>query len=333
MRADRKSWRKGIFTGALILLTQLFCSPIVFTPTVSALEPGDVVMSINPSNQDLELRPGSTYEGAIKVSNVGKLPFTVHASVRPFYVKGDSYEPDFASESAYTKLYNWIKLEQTEFAIEPGKNHELKFSVKVPEDIASGGQYAAIMLLSDGGEEGGAGVNVAAQIAAILYGHVDSGELRAEGELVNHTLPKTFSSDFSVSQTIKNTGNVDFRVEQTLTVTEFFSNREVVNKNSVSSDGQLIGSNIAVVLPGTSRTGILTWPDAPRLGLFNVTQTVRFLDQDYTFTKLVFLCPLWLMVIVIALIITLIVWIVFRIRKKHQRKRLHNLPEDPEPKL
>lgn len=334
MRVKGRFWRQSNFSSIFALLTALSVVGIVLPmASVDALEPGDVVMSINPSNQDLELYPGATYEGSVKVSNVGKLPFTVRASVRPFYVKGDSYEPDFVSESAYTKLYNWIKLEKTEFVIEPGKNHELKFSVKVPEDVASGGQYAAIMLLSDSGEEGGAGVNVSAQIAAILYGHVNGGELRAEGELTDHTLPKTFSSDFSVSQTIKNTGNVDFRVEQTMTVTEFFSNREVVNKNSVSGDGQLIGSNISVVLPGTSRTGILTWPDAPKLGLFNVVQTIRFLDQDYTFKKLVFLCPLWLAVILVALLVTLIVWIVFKLRKKHQRKNSHSLSPDSETKL
>lgn len=328
MRA--RFWHKTILMGAFVLLAQHFLGVASSVPSATALEPGDVVMSINPSNQDLELRPGSTYEGVVKVSNVGKLSFTVHASVRPFYVKGDSYEPDFASESAYTKLCNWVKLAETEFTIEPGKSHELKFSVQVPEDVASGGQYAAIMLLSDGGEKGGAGVNVSAQIAAILYGHVNGGELRAEGELVDHVLPQTFSSKFSVSQTVKNTGNVDFRVEQTMTVTEFFSNREVVNKNSVSDDGQLIGSNVSVVLPDTSRTSILTWPDAPRLGLFNVVQAIRFLDQEYTFNKLVFLCPLWLMVIILAAIVTLITWIIFRIRKKHQRKSLRISPEDPE---
>ncbi len=333
----RASWLSGVLLGIAALLLQLGFVAVHSVAPVQALEPGDVVMSINPSNQEIELRPGATYEGKVKVSNVGRLPFKVKASVRPFYVKNDDYEPDFASESAYTKIYNWIKLEETDFSIEPDDSHELKFKVEVPKDVASGGQYAAIMLLSDGGEEESAGVNVSAQLAAILYGHVNGGDMRTEGELVEHSLPGLFSSNnFSVSQTVKNTGNVDFRVEQTLTVTEFFSNREVVNKNSVSDDGQLIGSSTAVVLPGTSRTGILTWTDAPKLGLFHVTQTIRFLDQDLTFSKLVFLCPIWLLVIVIALIIVLIIWIVRRILRKKQQKasikaqNRRNLDEDNE---
>lgn len=328
----------AILLGFAALCLQIALSLVQNIGVARALEPGDVVMSINPSNQELELRPGAQYEGTVKVSNIGRLPFKVKASVRPFYVKNDDYEPDFASESAYTKIYNWIKLGETEFTIEPDESHELKFTVDVPKDVASGGQYAAIMLLSDSGEAESAGVNVAAQLAAILYGHVNGGEMRTEGELVGHTMPGIFSSsNFSISETVKNTGNVDFRVEHALTVTEFFSNRELVNKNSVSKDGQLIGSSNSVVLPGTSRTGILTWPDAPKLGLFNVTQTIRFLDQELTFHKLVFLCPLWLLVIVIALVIVLIIWIVRKVMKKKQQKaeiksRNHR-GDEPEPTL
>lgn len=343
MKANVKytGWFGRALFGVMALLLQTTFVAICNATPAQALEPGDVVMSVNPSNQEIELKPGKTYEGSIKVSNVGRLPFKVKASVRPFYVKNDSYEPDFSTESAYTKIYNWIKLAETDFSIEPNETYDLKFTVEVPKDVASGGQYAAIMLLSDGGEEESAGVNVAAQLAAILYGHVNGGEIRTEGELVEHTLPGLLSSgDFSISQTVKNTGNVDFRVEQTLTVTEFFSNREVVNKNSVSADGQPIGTSTAVVLPGTSRTGILTWTDAPKLGLFNVTQTIRFLDQDLTFSKLVFLCPIWLLVIVIALLIVLILWIVRNIIKKKQRKasikadgRRSSDDEEVDPKL
>lgn len=319
MQANQTSISRKISILFTLICQVVFCLAGVFCGAlpVQAAGAGDVVMSINPSNQELELKPGSTYQGSIRVSNVGRLPFKVTASVRPFYVKDNTYEPDFASESAYTKIYNWIKLAKTEFTIDPGASYDLKFEVKVPQDVASGGQYAAIMLLSDGGETDSAGVSVSAQIAAVLYGHVNGGSLRTEGELIDHSLPHIFSSsDFSVSQTVKNTGNVDFRVEQTWTVTEFFSNRELVNPSSISGDGQSIGSSNSIVLPGTSRTGILTWPDAPKLGLFHVAQTIRFLDQNYTFEKLVFLCPLWLIVIVVALITVLVAWTISKISRR-----------------
>lgn len=292
---------------------------------VSALEPGDVVMSLNPSERDLELEPGKTYTSSVKVTNIGRLAFDVKASVSSYYVSDDNYTPDFNSESSYAKLHNWIKLEKDLYHLEPAASAEVKFTVTVPEDAISGGQYAAIMLLSDGGEKDDSAVQVHGQLAAIIYGHIDGGEIVQQGELVNHELPGfVFDRKLSITQTVKNSGNVDFRVRQTLTVRDFFSNREVVNADSIDENGQMIGYNLASVLPGTSRTGILTWSNPPLLGLFNVTQEISFLDQEYEYTSLVLICPIWLLVIVIALIIALIVWIVFKVRSKKHGK---NSPE------
>ncbi len=309
-----------MFKKSCTIIATILSIGFFWTPSTFALEAGDVVMSLNPSERDLELEPGETYESNVGVSNVGRLPFDVHASVSPYYVSGDNYEPDFASESSYTKLHNWIKLEKDTYHLEPGETVKVNFTVTVPEGVAGGGQYAAIMLLSDSGVEEEAAVKVQGQLAAIIYGHVNGGEMVKSGELVAHSLPGfMFNDKFAVSQTVKNTGNVDFRVKQTMTVTDFFSNREVVNADSVSSDGQMIGYNISSVLPGTSRTGILTWTDAPKLGLFNVKQTIAFLDQEYEYSQLVFICPIWLIVLVIALIIALIVWIIFKIKNRGRR--------------
>lgn len=335
------------FTAKLKILflvcVSLVCS-LALAPAVQALQPGDVIMSINPSSQELDLTPGETFRGKIDVSNTGRLPFKVIASARPFYVKDNNYSsPDFSADTAYTKLHNWIKLAETEFTLAPGTTHSLHFEVNVPANIASSGQYAAIMLLSDGGQTSSSGVSVSGQIAALLYGHVNGGELHPAGELVEHSLPspivdrnfktthvdsngdvKSTVAAFSLSQTVKNTGNVDFRVTQTMTITDFFSNREVVSPSTVGSDGQIIGSSSAVVLPGTSRTGILTWPDAPRLGLFTVQQTIRFLDQEYTFGQVVFLCPVWLFVVVLSLFIVFIVWLIM-----HFKHKAHHEEENP----
>lgn len=287
----------------------------------SALQPGDVVMSLNPSERDLELEPGKAYNSSVKVTNIGRLAFDVKASVSPYYVSDDDYTPDFNSESSYAKLHSWIKLEKDLYHLEPAASAEVKFTVTVPEDAVSGGQYAAIMLLSDSGEKDDSAVQVHGQLAAIIYGHIDGGEIVQQGELLQHDLPRfVFDKNLSISQTVKNTGNVDFRVRQTLIVRDFFSNREIINADSVDENGKLIGYNLASVLPGTSRTGILTWSNPPLLGLFNVTQEIAFLDQTYEYNSLVLICPIWLLVIVIALIIALIVWFIFKLRSKKQSK-------------
>lgn len=308
-----------MFKRLSIILSTFILATLSVAP-VSALEPGDVVMSLTPANQDLELTPGERYQGSLKVTNVGRLPFDVKAFVSPYYVGNDEYTPDFNAENSYTKLPNWITLEKYRFHLEPDESYTLRFIVDVPEDVAAGGQYAAIMLLSDAGDAAGEdAVKVSAQLAAILYGHVNGGEARAEGELTEHDFPAfIMDGKFSASQTVKNTGNVDFKVTQKLTIKDFFSNQEVVNPDSLSSDGRPIGYNVATVLPGTSRTGILTWDDAPSFGFYHVTQEINFLDQTQVFTRVVFFCPTWLIIIVGAAVLVVIAWIVLRLIKKRK---------------
>lgn len=316
-----------MFKKSCAILAIILGAGFLWTPTpVSALEPGDIVMSLNPSEVELELAPGKTVEASVGVSNIGRLPFDVHASVSPYSVNAeDDYAPDFSSNTSYTQLHNWITLKKETYHIEPGESIVVDFTIKVPQNVASGGQYAAIMLLSDSGIEEEGAVKVQGQLAAIVYGHVDGGEVIKSGELVSHLLPSfMFNDSITVSQTVKNTGNVDFRVKQTMTITDFFSNREVVTADSVSSEGQMIGYNLATVLPDTSRTGVLTWADAPKLGLFNVTQEISFLDQTYTFSQLVLICPIWLVALIIVAIIALIVRIVYRVKSHKQDSETNN---------
>lgn len=304
----------------LLLTVVSICLGLGFlTAPVAALEAGDIVMSVSPSEQDLELKPGSTHNGSVTVTNVGRLPFELKASVSPFRVANDDYTPDYTTDTSFTRLSNWIKLEKDTYHIEPGKKVDINFEVVVPEGVAGGGQYAAIMLQSDSGIKEDSAVNINARIAAVLYGHVNGGEVRTEGELVDHSLPSfMFNENFAVSQTVRNSGNTDFKVAQKLTVTNFFTNEDIIHPDSISEDGQTLGYSIYTVLPGTSRTGILNWHDAPKLGLFRVTQEISFLDKEYVFTQLVLICPTWLLVVVIAFIIVLIFSLIIKIKNKHR---------------
>ncbi len=306
------------FCTIFILIATVFISTPVF-----ALESGDVVMSITPSNQDIELYPGRTYHGSLDVSNVGRLPFEVKASVSRYYVTDSAYTPDFSADNSYTKLHNWISLPVDKFRLEPGQTTTLEFDVKVPTDVPGGGQYAAIMLLSDGGDADTGAMKVTGQLAAVLYGHINGGEIRSKGAMTEHSFPRfVMDHPFAVSQTITNSGNTDFKVTQKLTVRSFFSNRELLSPNSVSESGQPLGYSVATVLPDTSRASLLTWDDTPKFGLFQVTQEISFLDQEHTFTHLVFVCPSWVFIIAVAALIVLIVWLIIHFKR-------HRLPKAP----
>lgn len=308
--------KRRFYLSALVGVMGILCS-LYSSKVALALDTDDIVMSVSPASQELELQPGQKYQGKINVSNSGRTSFQVKVSTKPFYVKDETYDPVFSTDSAYTKLHNWIKLSEKSFTINPEEKHVLEFEITVPNDVAPGGQYAAIMFLSENEDATPATIKTSGRIATILYGHVNGGEARMSGELVDHKLPSLWrNSGISISQTVTNNGNIDFRVQQTMTIKEFFSNREVVNPSTTTSDGDTIGTSNVMVLPGTSRMSVLSWPDAPKLGLFQVTQNIDFLDQNYTFEQIVFICPIWVIAIIIGVIFFIIVYTVSRSRNK-----------------
>lgn len=307
---------KKIFQLVLFAFVALFLAQ----PAV-ALEPGDIVVSVSPAEQDLELAPGESYSGFIEVTNRGRLAFNFTVSAAPFQVNSDNYDPDFSTENSYTNLRNWLTFSQTDYHLEPGETARVAFRIKVPTDVPGGGQYAAILVSTEDSSNSSSTVNVTTQVAATLYAQVAGGELRESGELVRHSLPGfVLGSDFAVSATFKNTGNVDFKAQQTISIRDFFTNKEVVTPSSVASDGSPLGSNIIAVLPETSRTSTLIWDGAPQLGVFRVQQTISFLNEEFHFEQIIIICPIWLAGAVIFLLALMIIWIILRFRKRRKNK-------------
>lgn len=271
----------------------------------------NIVMSLRPSEQELDLKPGQHFEGSVVVYNVGKIPFQFKASVAPYQVKNDDYEQDFVSSSESTAMANWIKLPQTEFAVKPNQSAEVEFTIDVPDDIPGGGQYAAIIIRSEKDQQHQSGVDVIGQLAALLYVHVDGAELRLGGEIKEYELPSLmFGNKFEIKSVVENTGNVDFRVTETLSIKDFFTNREAMSPESVNEAGYPIGTISAAVLPGTARDFTMSWKDAPELGFFKVRHTISYLDQEQITEKVVLVCPLWLIVFVGILLVLMVIWLI-----------------------
>lgn len=284
-----------------------------------AANAGDVVMQIRPAEQSIELAPNQIYEGSVKVQNIGRLPFTATFSTRPYQVLNENYDPDFSTENSYTKLHNWITFDREEVELQPQEEVEVKFTVTVPGDIPGGGQYAAIIVETRDGADENAAIRTIGQLAGLVYAHVE-GEEHIGAVLMSHSLPGfRLGSPFEASVTVKNDGNIDFRMAHTLTVYDFFTGKEVLTPGGVV-DGKTPGMSTPIVLPATSRTNTIAWEGAPQLGVFKAVQKVTFLDQEYTFEKIVILCPIWLAGIMLVFIALMVIWVILRIRKRKHSK-------------
>lgn len=295
----------------LALALTLILGISFLAPTPASAQSGDVVVSLRPSEQDLELTPGKTYDESVVVYNIGKDAFDFSVEASPYQTKDNTYEPDFFSETSYTKLSNWITFETVDFHVEPSTSVEVKFTITVPADAPGGGQYAAILIRLGDVDADTSGVGIISQLAATIHGHIKGNAVRREGSMISHDFPTIFlSSPFTITSVFENTGNIDYRVTESWVIRDFFTNREYVGPASANDTGYVYGTLSAVVLPDTERTIKLAWQDAPTIGVFRVEQTISYFDQNETYSHIVVVCPIWIVALAGAFILLGIIWLI-----------------------
>ncbi len=288
-------------------------------PRAAAIEQGDIVIQVNPADQDIDLTPGQVTNGSIKVKNLGRQSYNFTVFSKPYQVINDIYDPDFSTENSYTKLHNWLSFPRTEYYITPGEELVVDFTVNVPADTPGGGQYAAIIIETRDSINAEASFQTVNQVASLIHAHV-AGDTREEGLLMKHSIPRiVFGSPLTVSSNIKNDGNIDFRANHSMTIWNFFTGDEVFSPDTLK-DGRLVGSINPAILPASSRYNALTWENAPQLGVFRVKQVISFLDEVYEFEEIVFICPIWLVGGLIFLIFLMVFWLIARIRARKKRR-------------
>lgn len=312
-------FRRYLATISCLILA-VCCAIFFASDGASAIEQGDIVIQVNPAEQDIDLVPGQTMRGSIKVKNLGRQPYSFKAFSKPYQVINDIYDPDFSTENSYTKLHNWLSFPQTDFYITPDEELTVEFEVQVPEDAPGGGQYAAIIIETRDSIDSSASLQTVNQVASLIHAHV-AGETHEQGVLMKHYIPRIIlGSPFTVSSNIKNDGNIDFRANHSMTIWNFFTGDEVFSPDTLDQNGRLVGSINPAVLPASSRYNTLTWGNAPQLGVFRVKQVISFLDQVYEFEEIVFICPIWLAAGVLFLIFLMIFWLIARIRARKKRR-------------
>lgn len=303
----------------LVLALTLILGISFLAPVSASAKSGDVVVSLRPSEQDLELTPGKTYEESVVVYNIGKEAFDFAVEASPYQTKDNSYEPDFFSENSYTKLSNWITFKERNFHVDPNTSAEVKFTITVPADVPGGGQYAAILIQLDDVDTDAAGVGIISQLAATIHGHVKGNAVRRDGRMISHDFPTILlSGPFAITSVFENTGNIDYRVTESWTIRNFFTNHEYVSPSSANEDGYTYGTVNVAVLPGTERTIKLNWQDAPTFGVFRVEQTISYFDQTENYSRVVIVCPIWAVALVGAFIAFGIIWLVAHLVGRHR---------------
>lgn len=298
------------FCAAVLLVATVVSTGVA--PAFAEEEAPEYGIGMSPTKIDLEdLDPGDTVKSSFTIRNTGTKTSSYKITVEPYGVEGDDYTATFDNKTKFNDIVDWTTFSDSEGTLEPGESKEITFTVSVPADVPAGGQYGAIVA-ENSAEKGdateGASIDIGRRVALIYYANV-AGETRNTANIEENKIPGIlFNPPISATSIIENTGNTHAEAKYVLQVFPLFSDEEVYT-NEEDPDTRLI-------LPETRRFNTISWDGAPHLGIFRVKQTITVFGESSVIDKTVFLCPIWLLFVVLLIIFCLIFWIVTRIRAR-----------------
>lgn len=277
----------------------------------------DNMFMVTPMSQRISLDPGETYTGFITIINPADATedFNYKVTVAPYGVSGKNYDADFITTSNRTQIANWITIADPTGEIAPNGTKKIEFTITVPENASSGGQYASIMVSSNDetGSKNEVAVKNVFEMASLIYADV-AGETVHEGEILENNVPG-FSTvvPLNVSALLSNSGNVHEDATFVLTVSNFFTG-EVILPTSENE-----GRYSEIIMPESEKYVSREINNLPLVGVVKVDQTIYYNGEKSIVEQNVLICPIWFMLLVlftIGALITIIVKIVVRAKRK-----------------
>jgi len=306
------------------MATSLFATIMLATGMVMSPAQAETADSygigVSPMKERIILNPGESFASSFTISNPASNTdkFNYQITVSPFYATED-YNITYEETGDFNQIVKWIDLDTVSGTLEPNSTKIIDFVINVPEDAPAGGQYAAIIVGSNTSDFGGNGntgtgisINQAMGVAHTIFAEIN-GTTNHNGEIESINLPSfLFDGKIISSASIRNTGNVHGTATYKLQIYPLFSSEEIFTNEE--------DPETSIILPGRTLHHETVWNETPPVGIFNVVYTVEYEGMTSEISKLVIICPLWVLFIIIFVIVALIVWIVIRIksRKKAQ---------------
>lgn len=274
--------------------------------------------TVLPMSQRFSLDPGETYTGSISIVNPADATrdFNYIMSVTPYGVMDESYTADLATVTNRSEIVKWIKISEPSGTIKPNETKEVEFTITVPKDAASGGQYAAITVSSNdtNNVSQGVAVNNVFELASLVYATV-SGQTKHDGEILENKVPGfVVRSPITLSALIKNDGNIHEDATFVISASNVFTGEVILPTED--NDGRYN----ELIMPETTRQVTREITSLPALGVIKVNQTIYYQGDVQTVEKNVIICPIWFMCLV-GVTILAIIGTIIGIILKHKKKK------------
>lgn len=281
---------------------------------------------VSPIKQEIDLKSGQKYEGKILVTNpkAATENFSYKVTVKPYFVTGDEAEPDIETISDWSKIVNWITVDEPTGTLAPNESREVRFTIDVPKSAPTGGQYAMIGVTSvSDTHENTSSLKDSFTMGSLILARMD-GKTVHEGQILENYVP-SFSAAGTPTTfvTVSNTGNV----HETLTVNLKVKN--MIGGQEISLTGEEVDEYKSQILPTSTRVVSRNLDGLPQLGIFEIAQEASYIDEFSSNTTVLLVCPIWFIVLVLLLIVTIIGTIAYKISKrrgkslKNPKKQLH----------
>lgn len=270
------------------------------------------IFTVTPMSQKIELEAGQVYEGSIVVANPANAANDFHykVEVSPYGVIGEDYLMDLSNQSEYSQIANWIEIDEPTGTLKPNETRDIYFTITVPENAPSGGQYAALMVSSENNNTASSGlaINNVFEMASVIYAKI-AGETVRAGEVSSFSIPGFVTGmPITTGVTITNDGNSHETAKIALEIKSFFAASPLY---PTPEDDGIISE---LILPNTTRYITRDIDGISSLGIYEVKETVNYLGQNTTFTQTVVSCPIWFMALVFVTVMAVIVAIVRTVR-------------------
>ena len=284
-------------------------------------------LTMAPMTQNIVITPGEAFETSFKISNSSGSTQDTYYEIEfePFYMNNDN-QIQYTAEGDSGKILDWVKLNvPAKGKLAPNEVKDVSFTIDVPEGAPVGGQYLSVLVTSsakpvddeaqpDNSNEGqSAMINEIRKMGHLVYAEVAGNSIK-KGEISDATLPSfLLSGNITGSAKVKNTGNVHGDAKYTLKVYPLFSNEEVYTNEEHPSE--------FTILPNRELYSEISWEQTPPIGIFNAEFTVEFEGEKVEISKMIIICPIWLLFIILFAIAAIIIWIVARARARSKTRK------------
>lgn len=314
----------GGILSAIIIVAAATLASFLFSAKAFADDIPKTALTLSPMSQKIILTPGETYEGTIKVvngaSSTGAMQYQVTiGSYAPVHGNSkDSYGGvDVVTRSNYNIMMDWTTIDKSTGTLDSNSTAVITYKIKVPKDAPAGAQYMSLVVSdttpkNNGDEKSGFNIESKYQLASIVYANV-AGETVEKGSITENSMPSVLTNNkLEATSMVKNEGNIYTDANYTLQVWPMFSDEEIcTNEEKVET---------SMVLPETERYHVQTC-ELPAVGVFKAKQVVSIFNEKSVLEKTIIVCPIWLMIIILAILIGIIVAIIIIVKKHSMKSR------------